>query len=216
MIPPKTKICKKCMTEKPITDFGVDMAYKDGFRTHCKKCVGERRQIRNAEKVSKLISPREGCRDYDSCRSKSTKLCSPCALSKLYGENDHMKDRLRANGIKTQKMISENPEIKKAVLSGIRRVFSDKDFKEKHAQRNREKLAKINSDELIIEERKKRNIERNTTPEAIAASRERLQSEWFEEKRRYGFYKHIEVMHDEKSFDAYMERLIAEEEASTT
>ena len=35
------KICKKCKTEKPLSDFNIDKAYKDGFRNDCKNCQKE-------------------------------------------------------------------------------------------------------------------------------------------------------------------------------
>jgi len=38
----ETKICTKCHTEKPISEFGKDCQKKDGLRSDCKECVRQR------------------------------------------------------------------------------------------------------------------------------------------------------------------------------
>jgi hypothetical protein len=34
-----TKICSKCLEEKPLTEFYPDKVNKSGYRSHCKECV---------------------------------------------------------------------------------------------------------------------------------------------------------------------------------
>ena len=36
------KKCRACCEEKPISEFGVDNAFKDGFKSKCKDCLKNR------------------------------------------------------------------------------------------------------------------------------------------------------------------------------
>jgi len=46
----KTKICNKCGVEKPVSEFSIHSANKDGIRNVCKKCVNDYQYIRRKTK----------------------------------------------------------------------------------------------------------------------------------------------------------------------
>lgn len=58
-----SKICFKCQTEKPLSEFYIHRAMKDGYLNKCKECCKAAELMRRREKLDEI-------REYDRQRGK--------------------------------------------------------------------------------------------------------------------------------------------------
>ncbi len=76
----KTKICKCCGKELPLSEFYIHRTNRDGHKTICKKCDSKEQKAKYAERKGKFIPQQE--------TKEKTKICACCGeelpLSEFY------------------------------------------------------------------------------------------------------------------------------------
>lgn len=76
------KVCSKCNIEKPLNNFGVNRATKDGFQYHCKKCINlyAKRIYTPEYRADKNLRLKFGMtlEDYDSMLEQQDGKCAIC------------------------------------------------------------------------------------------------------------------------------------------
>ena len=76
------KVCSKCNTEKPLDNFGVNRATKDGFQYHCKECIRaySKKVYTPENRADKNLRHKFGItlEDYDSMLEQQDGKCAIC------------------------------------------------------------------------------------------------------------------------------------------
>ena len=91
----KTKICRKCKKEKPLSEFYKHETSKDGYRGYCRECHYKKMKeyVYKNKKINKY-------RDYENeLLSGKTKICSRCKKEKLLVK--FYKDKSKKDGYRS-------------------------------------------------------------------------------------------------------------------
>lgn len=83
----ETKLCAKCGTVKPISEFGLNKSKKDGLQSHCKECVKKYKKQHYTENrqyyLDKSKTYRQTCREKLD-NYKSQLVCSECGETRWW------------------------------------------------------------------------------------------------------------------------------------
>jgi len=101
-----TKICTKCKTEKPLSEFGKDNTRKSGRTSHCKQCKAAYERNRGKKRPNRIDHRRNRRlgiveRDYLEMFRKQNGKCAICGVShlelrkRLCIDHDHKTGKVR-------------------------------------------------------------------------------------------------------------------------
>lgn len=119
-LPTPAKICTRCQTEKPITEFSKHAARRDGFKSRCKSCIAEMEQVRrmtsDAPKMNHLWSHyRIRLADFKAMLEAQEGRCAICAVPMPKPIVDHCHETGRVRGLlcyrcNTRLFVLEHPD----------------------------------------------------------------------------------------------------------
>jgi len=145
------KICKKCQTEKSITEFGNNKTEKDGKNIYCRECELKRmREYRekNREKINQSSkdyrknNPEKYKETIKKYLQKNPNMTST-ERSKKYRENEEWKEKFRESSRKSylKNIDKQKEKNKKYRIENKEKI--DK-LKKDWSNKNKEKVKKIN------------------------------------------------------------------------
>ena len=99
------KLCPKCQTEKPFTEFYASSTHKSGYASWCKKCESERSRLKNQKyrenRLAKAKQWRDENKEKQAAATKAWREANPERIKCVYRDwAERNRDKVNAKWMK--------------------------------------------------------------------------------------------------------------------